>query len=104
VGVSGLRLIRRYLFPQILPPILTAASLKAGWSIMAISAMTYMGLGVQPPSPEWGAMLQESRLYMARAPWLMLSPGVAVTLTVLGFNLLAEGLRDQFQVKEAGIF
>ncbi len=103
VGVHGLRLVQYYLFPQILPPVLTAASLKTGWSIMAISAMGYLGMGVQPPSPEWGVMLQESRLYMVRAPWLLLGPGAAVTLTVLGFNLLAEGLRDAFQVKEAGI-
>ncbi len=104
VGVSSLRLLLRYLLPQIVPPVLIAASLRAGWGIMAISALSYLGLGVQPPSPEWGVMLQESRLYMDRAPWLMLSPGIAVTLTVLGFNLLAEGLRDAFQLKESGIF
>jgi ABC-type dipeptide/oligopeptide/nickel transport system permease subunit len=104
VGVRGPRLVQGYLFPQILPPVLTAASLKTGWSIMAISALGYLGMGVQPPSPEWGVMLQESRLYMVRAPWLLLGPGAAVTLTVLGCNLLAEGLRDAFQVKEAGIF
>lgn len=56
------------------------------------------------PAPEWGVMLQESRLYMVRAPWLLLGPGISVTMTVLGFNLLAEGLRDAFQVKEAGVF
>ncbi|MBI5589995.1 MAG: ABC transporter permease [Deltaproteobacteria bacterium] len=104
VGVRGLRLVQGYLLPQILPPVFTAASLKTGWSIMAISALGYLGMGVQPPSPEWGVMLQESRLYMVRAPWLLLGPGAAITLTVLGFNLLAEGLRDAFQVKEAGIF
>lgn len=104
VGARGPRLVQHYLIPQILPPVLTAASLKTGWSIMAISALGYLGMGAQPPSPEWGIMLQESRLYMVRAPWLLLGPGAAVTLTVLGFNLLAEGLRDAFQVKEAGFF
>lgn len=104
VGVRGSRMVIHYLFPQILPPVLTAASLKTGWSIMAIAALGYLGMGVQPPAPEWGAMLQESRLYMVRAPWLLLGPGISVTMTVLGFNLLAEGLRDAFQVKEVGIF
>lgn len=104
VGVRGPRLVKNYLFPQMLPPVLTAVSLKTGWSIMAISALGYLGMGVQPPSPEWGIMLQESRLYLVRAPWLLLGPGAAVTLTVLGFNLLAEGLRDAFEVKEAGFY
>ncbi|KMY67661.1 peptide ABC transporter permease [Desulfocarbo indianensis] len=100
-GVRGLRLIRRYIMPQIAPPILVAASLKTAWIILAMAGLGYLGLGAQPPTPEWGAMLQESRMYLVRAPWLMLAPGAAVTLSVLGFNLLAEGLRDAMQVKRA---
>lgn len=101
-GVRGARLIRRYILPQIMPPILAAASLKTGWVILALSGLGYLGLGAQPPTPEWGAMLQESRLYMVKAPWLMLAPGAAVTLTVLGFNLLSEGLRDALEIRKAG--
>jgi len=104
VGVRGWRLFRQYLFPQIWPSVLIAASLRSGWSIMAVSGLSYLGLGFQPPTPEWGTMLQESRLYLGKAPWLMLSPGAAVTLTVLGFNLLVEGLRDAFQIREAGVY
>lgn len=95
VGVRGGRLVVRYIVPQLLPPVLAAAALKTGWIILAISGLSYLGLGPQPPTPEWGAMIQESRLYMIRAPWLMLAPGAAITITVLAFNLLGEGLRGQ---------
>jgi peptide/nickel transport system permease protein len=99
-GVGGLRLILRYILPQIVPPLLVAASLKTAWIILATASLGYLGLGVQPPTPEWGAMLQESRMYLTKAPWLMLAPGAAVTLAVLCFNLLAEGMRDALQVKQ----
>jgi ABC-type dipeptide/oligopeptide/nickel transport system permease subunit len=81
-----------------------AVSLKTAWIILAMAGLGYLGLGVQPPSPEWGAMLQESRMYMVQAPWLMLAPGTAITLSMLAFNLLAEGLRDAMQVKRAWIW
>ncbi len=100
LGVTGLRLIRGYLLPQILPPVLTAVSLRISWNIMAISALSYLGLGIQAPAPEWGAMLQESRLYLTKAPWLMLAPGTAITTTIFGLNLLAEGLRDVLRINE----
>ena len=100
VGVSGFRMVRDYILPQIIPPLLVAASMKTAWIILATAGLGYLGLGVQPPTPEWGAMLQESRMYLAKAPWLMLAPGGAVTLVVLGCNLLAEGLRDSFQVRQ----
>jgi ABC-type dipeptide/oligopeptide/nickel transport system permease subunit len=100
VGVGGFRLVRHYILPQIVPPLLVAASLKTAWIILATAGLGYLGLGVQPPTPEWGAMLQESRMYMTRAPWLMLAPGAAVTAAVLGFNLLAEGMRDSLQIKQ----
>lgn len=101
-GVRGGRLLRYYLLPQVLPSTLVAASFKTGWMILGISGLSYLGLGAQPPIPEWGAMLQESRLYLTRAPWLMLAPGTMVTLAVLGFNFLAEGLRDALEVRQAG--
>lgn len=100
VGVRGPALLRRYILPQLTPPVLVAASLKTGWMIIAISGLSYLGLGAQPPTPEWGAMLHESRLYMTRAPWLMLAPGLAVSITVLACNLLAEGLRDTIDVTQ----
>lgn len=101
VGVKGMRLFYYYLLPQIWPPLLIAASLRTGWTILAVSGLSYLGLGAQPPAPEWGIMLQESRLYLARAPWLMVAPGAAITLTVLSFIILAEGLRATFQIRKA---
>ena len=95
VGVRGGRLLRHYILPQLREPVLAAAALKTGWIILAISALSYLGLGPEPPAPEWGSMLQESRLYLSRAPWLMLAPGAAVTLTVAACNLLGEGLQDR---------
>ena len=100
IGVRGFRLVRCYILPQILPETLVAFSLSTGGMIVAISGLSYLGLGAQPPAPEWGMMLREARIYMVRAPWLMAAPGVAVTLSVLAFNLLGEGLRDLLQVRE----
>ncbi|ADK85035.1 binding-protein-dependent transport systems inner membrane component [Desulfarculus baarsii DSM 2075] len=100
LGLGRWAIARRYVLPEIAAPILVAASLKTGWMIVAISGLGYLGLGAQPPTPEWGAMLHEARANLARAPWLMLAPGLAITATVLGCNLLAEGLRDRLQVRQ----
>ena len=100
LGVGGWRLLGSYLLPQMWPPLAVAAAMKTGWIIVALSALGYLGLGIQPPHPEWGAMLQQSRLYMSRAPWLMLAPGGAVFLVVLACNLIAEGLRRRWQIRE----
>lgn len=100
LGVGGWRLLGSYLLPQMWAPLAVAAAMKTGWIIVALSALGYLGLGIQPPHPEWGAMLQQSRLYMSRAPWLMLAPGGAVFLVVLACNLIAEGLRRRWQIRE----
>ncbi len=94
LGVRGGRLLGRYLLPLLGPPLLVAVSLRLGWMVLGMAGLSFLGLGPQPPHPEWGVMLQESRIYLLRAPWLMIAPGLALSLTVLGFNLLAEGLRD----------
>ena len=65
-----------------------------GWIILGIAGLSFLGLGAQPPTPEWGAMLNDSRSYMQTSPTLLLAPGVAIFLLVLGFNLLGDGLRD----------
>ena len=100
LGVAGWRLLWAYLLPQMWPSLAVAAAMKTGWIIVALSALGYLGLGIQPPQPEWGAMLQQSRLYLSRAPWLMLAPGGAVFLVVLACNLVAEGLRRRWQARE----
>lgn len=91
-GISHGRLLTRYLLPQLKGPVLTALALKTGWIILAFSGLSYLGLGPAPPTPEWGSMLQESAIFMTQAPWLMIAPGMAATLTVLSLNLIGEGL------------
>jgi ABC-type dipeptide/oligopeptide/nickel transport system permease subunit len=100
LGTRGFRLVVRYILPQVLPGILVLASFEMKWVILAISGLSFLGLGAQPPTPEWGSMLNEARVVMRSSPHLMMATGGAIFLTVLGFNLLGEGLRDAFQVKE----
>ncbi|HEX2923541.1 MAG TPA: ABC transporter permease subunit, partial [Chloroflexota bacterium] len=76
------------------PPLIVQASLGVGTTILTASALGFLGLGVQPPTPEWGAMLSRARTYLSVAPHMVLFPGLAIALLVLGFNLLGDGLRD----------
>lgn len=92
-GASRARTVLRHVLPQIAPPLAVAASLETASVLLALSALSFLGLGAQPPTPEWGAMLNEARPFFAQAPHMLLAPGLAVTLAVLGFNLLGEGLR-----------
>ena len=93
-GVSTARLFRRHLLPNIIGPAVVITTLELGIMLLAISALSFLGLGVRPPAAEWGAMLSEGRTYLSRAPHMMLFPGTAIFLMVLGFNLLGDGLRD----------
>jgi peptide/nickel transport system permease protein len=93
-GSSSLRIVRRHLLPNILGPIVVLTTLDLGTVMLAISGLSFLGLGVRPPAAEWGAMLSEGRTYLSRAPNMMFFPGVAIFLMVLGFNLLGDGLRD----------
>jgi peptide/nickel transport system permease protein len=95
-GARDLRILARHLLPNVLPPILVLASLEMGGLILAISGLSFLGLGAQPPTPEWGAMLNDGRAFIAAAPQLMLYPGLAISIVVVGFNLLGDGLRDAF--------
>jgi peptide/nickel transport system permease protein len=93
-GASTARIFRRHLGPNIIGPVVVITTLELGIMLLAISALSFLGLGVKPPSAEWGAMLSEGRTYLSRAPHMMLWPGMAIFLMVLGFNLLGDGLRD----------
>lgn len=84
----------RHVLPNMISPVIVLGTLQTGRLLLALSALSFLGLGVQPPTPEWGAMLNEGKDYLASAPQLMLYPGVAITITALGFNLLGDGLRD----------
>ncbi len=94
VGASNLRIILRHIAPNILGPIVVIASLDVGWIILGIAGLNFLGLGAQPPTPEWGAMLNDARPHLQTAPRLLLLPGAAIFVAVLGFNLLGDGLRD----------
>ncbi len=94
LGASNLRLILKYILPNILAPLIVQISLALSWSLLTEASLSFLGLGVQPPAASWGVMLSESRGLAERAPWLMIFPGIAISLGVLGFNLLGDGLRD----------
>ncbi|MNS08951.1 Glutathione transport system permease protein GsiD [compost metagenome] len=94
LGASHTRLIVTHIVPNILSSIIVAASLSFSTAILIEAALSYLGLGVQPPEPSWGRMLNESQSYISKAPWYTLAPGIFITLTVLGFNLLGDGIRD----------
>lgn len=94
LGASDPRILRRHLLPNVVAPIVVLTTLDMGYILLGISTLSFLGLGVQPPTPEWGAMLSEARSYLAPAPNMMLFPGAAIFLMVLGFNLFGDGLRD----------
>ena len=98
-GSSQWKIIRRHIIPNVLPPIVVMGTLEIGWAIMDISALSFLGLGIQPPTPEWGAMIHEGKSYIRSNPELMIYPGVMIMLVVITFNVLGEALSDRFGVK-----
>jgi ABC-type dipeptide/oligopeptide/nickel transport system permease subunit len=94
LGLPAHRVALRHILPNIVSPVVVLGTLRTGQLLLALSALSFLGLGVQPPTAEWGAMLSEGQNYLASAPQLMLYPGVAITISALGFNLLGDGLRD----------
>jgi ABC-type dipeptide/oligopeptide/nickel transport system permease subunit len=93
-GARDLRIIFNAILPNCMAPIIVQASLGFGAAILDAAGLSFLGLGAQPPTPEWGAMIAEGRAMILRAWWVMTFPGVAILLAVLGFNLLGDGLRD----------
>jgi peptide/nickel transport system permease protein len=96
LGASDARIILRHLLPNAIAPILVAGTLGIGGAILTESALSFLGLGVQPPTPSWGNMLIEAKATLGVAWWLTVYPGLAILITVLGFNLLGEGLRERW--------
>lgn len=94
LGASGARIMLRHLIPNALAPIIVATTLAVGGFILAESGLSYLGLGIQPPTPSWGNMLQRAQEYIWNASWLAVFPGVLIFITVLSFNFLGDGLRD----------
>lgn len=100
MGASKLRVVLRHILPQVLPPLAVIISLETASVLLALSSLSFLGIGAQPPTPEWGAMLNEARPFFSKAPHMLLAPGLAVTLAVLAFNLVGEGLRDLLDKRE----
>jgi len=94
IGVRTVPLVVRHILPGTLPGVIVYLSLRVGTSILTAAALSFIGLGAQPPSPEWGAMLADGRGYLGVADHIMVFPGLAIFITVLAFNLLGDGLRD----------
>jgi peptide/nickel transport system permease protein len=99
LGARDGRLMWRHVAPNAIGPIVVQATLGIGYAILAIAGLSFLGLGVQPPVSDWGEMLARGRRYLPDATWLMIFPGLAVSLTVLGFNLLGDALRDALDPK-----
>ncbi|MEA5100924.1 ABC transporter permease [Pantoea sp. S18] len=93
-GEAGHYIILREMLPNILAPIIVEATIRVAFAIMLFATLSFLGLGAQPPEPEWGLMVSEARAYFFNAPWMMMIPGLAIALVAIGFNLLGDGLRD----------
>ena len=98
-GSSSLKIMKNHIIPNVLPPLAVMATLEMGWAIMDISAMSFLGLGVQAPTPEWGFMILEGKSYIRTNPELMLYPGLCIMFVVAVFNLFGEALSERFGVK-----
>jgi peptide/nickel transport system permease protein len=94
VGAGVGRVLVRHVLPNILSPIIVMATLTVGFTIVETAGLSFLGLGASPPTPEWGSMLATGRSFMLTAPWIATFPGLAILFTVVGFNLMGDGLRD----------
>ncbi|MGQ9598771.1 MAG: nickel transporter permease [Anaerolineae bacterium] len=94
IGAPGMRILTRHILPNCLGPLIVAATLDVGWMIMAAAGLSFLGLGAQPPTAEWGVMLSQGRQFIRNAPHVSILPGAAIFLVVLALNLLGDGLRD----------
>ena len=94
IGASHARVIVRHLLPNVVPPMIVVASLGFSTSVLSAAALSFLGLGAQPPAAEWGLMLATGRNYIQRAPWVVIAPGMAIFIAVMAFNLLGDGIRD----------
>jgi ABC-type dipeptide/oligopeptide/nickel transport system permease subunit len=94
LGAGNGRMIRRHVLPNVASPLIVQVALALGYGLLAEAGLSFLGLGVQPPRASWGGMLSEAYPYIFQDPWALIVPGVAIALTVLAFNLIADGLRD----------
>jgi nickel transport system permease protein len=100
-GSTTWTIMKKHIIPNVLPSLAVMGTLEMGWAIMNLSSMSFLGLGVQPPIPEWGAMIHEGKSYIRTHPELMIYPGLMIMLVVVTFNLLGESLSERFRVKRS---
>lgn len=98
-GASDCWILFKHIIPNVVGPIIVLATLNVGNVIMTISSLGFLGLGIQPPTPEWGAILNSGKNYLMIAPWIATFPGLAIMCAIFGFNLMGDGLRDIFEPK-----
>ncbi len=103
-GAGGPRIVARHVMPNVTAPIIVETTLSLAFAILAEAALSFLGLGTPPPAPSWGRMLSEGRNYIQGAPWMGLFPGLAIVLSVIGFNFLGDGLRDALDPRLKGVF
>ena len=94
LGAGGIRIMLRHLLPNVVAPLIVMVTVYLSTAILSEAALSFLGLGTQPPEPSWGSMLNTSRTFMELAPWYTIFPGLAIMLVILGFNFLGDGLRD----------
>jgi ABC-type dipeptide/oligopeptide/nickel transport system permease subunit len=102
IGLPDRWILARYILPNVLPQVMVQATLTIAAAIIAEASLSFLGLGQQPPNPSWGSMLNTAKNFMTQAPWMSVSPGIAIFLAVLGFNLLGDGLRDALDPRDHG--
>ena len=103
IGAGDGRIMLRHVLPNTLAPLLVQLSLAMGFAVLAEAGLSFLGLGVQPPDPSWGSMLNDSRAYLREAPWYGLWPGVALTILLVGLNYLSDALRDALDPRRANL-
>jgi len=102
IGAATGRILFRHILPNALPLLLVAGSLRVGGFILLEAALSFLGLGVQPPTPTWGSMISLNRMYINSAPWMVIFPGIAISITVISFNILGDFLRDKLDPRFQG--
>ncbi|HRP48265.1 MAG TPA: ABC transporter permease, partial [Trueperaceae bacterium] len=100
LGARDPRVLLKHVLPSALGALSVQATLGIGFAILSMAGLSFLGLGVQPPTADWGEMLARGRRYLPGSPWLLLYPGAAISLTVLAFNLLGDGLRDALDPRD----
>jgi peptide/nickel transport system permease protein len=94
LGAGAAKVLFRHILPNVVSPAVVQAAICMSYAILIEAALSYLGLGIQPPIPSWGTMLNEGRTYLELAPWMSIFPGLAIMLAVLAFNLMSDGFRD----------